>query len=161
MAQYDSLCRRSLKGKIPDLHSTDFRKRVGDCIYDFSDPSRPRLRASVHDEGNRFTDLGGLNAIISRHFYYFGNKAIALPPDLVPIVHQTQGHKSHANSPYVSQFVSWIESSFSPNEVCGEPQLKDSLTLDPGCRSVCAGGRRDDAVSDEEDESRGESARCT
>src|SRR5437870_11983954 len=33
MSEYDKFCSESLRNKIPDMHSPDFRRRVGDCIY--------------------------------------------------------------------------------------------------------------------------------
>jgi hypothetical protein len=50
MKKYDQFCQQSLRGKIPRWESGDFIERVGDCIYDFSRDSAPRIRRSVHDE---------------------------------------------------------------------------------------------------------------
>src|SRR5258706_1914853 len=76
---YDNLCEKKYPGKIPDWHSSEFARRVGDCIYDFSKGSRPAMRVGVHDERNRERDLGGINALISDHFSYFGDNPIRLP----------------------------------------------------------------------------------
>src|SRR2546429_3618769 len=89
LRDYDTFCRRQLRGKIPKWTSKDFIARVGDCIYDFSRPRRPLLRDSVHGEQNRKVDLGGRNALLSEHFYYFGDHPVQLPAHLRPIVHQT------------------------------------------------------------------------
>src|SRR5713226_6667476 len=32
--EYDIFCRRSLPEKIPEWTNSDFRRKVGDCIYD-------------------------------------------------------------------------------------------------------------------------------
>jgi hypothetical protein len=32
--EYDELCRASLGEKIPDWTNSDFRRKMGDCIYD-------------------------------------------------------------------------------------------------------------------------------
>lgn len=61
---YDILCQAKYPGKIPDWNNADFKRRVGDCIYDYSQGSPPKLRVSVHSESNRETDLGGVNALI-------------------------------------------------------------------------------------------------
>ncbi len=152
MAEYDNYCRKSLPEKIPDWNNSDFRRRVGDSIYDYSHPARPILHRSVHSEMNRQTDLGGLNALLSEHFYYFGDKPVDLPKMLLPIVHQTQGHKSHANERYVDQFVRWLEGTgHRRNAVLGEPQLKAQIMSfsDNKCRSVCS---KRDQEEDEQDE---------
>lgn len=150
MKDYDRFCQRSLPGKIPDSRSTDFRWRVGDCIYDFTEPSAPKLRPSVHNEDNRKTDLGGETALLSESFYYFANKPVPLPADLHPIVQRTQGHKSRANSEYVDAFVTWIEGlRFTPNRLYGEPQLKSRIMQAKDCRGVCAAQDREEDDGDE------------
>ncbi len=112
MQEYDEYCQRHHPRKIPQWRNRkDYRLRVGDCIYDYSDGEPPILRWSVHDEGNRERDLGGKCALLSNHFYYFGDKPIKLPDRLGPIIHATQGHKSDANQPYIEEFINWIESS--------------------------------------------------
>lgn len=138
--EYDSHCKIHLPGKIPDWTSSDFRRRVGDCIYDFSHPG-PKLRPGVHKETNRTKDLSGLSVLLSKHFYYFGDSPVRLPEFLRPIIHSTQGHKSHANAPYNRRFVDWIERFESRrNRLVGQPQLKKELmssTLE-GCRAICS-----------------------
>ena len=87
MKEYDDHCRKSLREKIPDWSkAADFRRKVGDSIYDYSHLGLPKLRPSVHTESNRKTDLGGLNVLLSDQFYYFGDKPINVPECLSPIV---------------------------------------------------------------------------
>lgn len=145
LKEYDEYCRKSLKAKIPGWRSKDIVKRVGDCIYDYSQPGEPRLRPGVHDEFNRETDLGGENALISDHFFYFGDDAVPLPAHLKPIVHQTQGHKSHANSRHAEQFVAWIEGlGFESNTVHSKPAMWEQMQ-EVDCRAKCS--KRDLAES--------------
>lgn len=139
--------------KIPMWNSEDFRHRVGDCIYDYSDGDEPSIRDSVHNESNRATDLGGENVIISDHFYYFGRATIHLPPSLFSIVHDTQGHKSKANELYKDAFIHWIEGlGHQCNVVLAEPQLKEWVqSLDPlTCRTKCAERNRKEDAEDRE-----------
>jgi len=140
MEEYDAFCRKHLRKKIPDWRSTDFRKRMGDSIYEYSGP-RPRLRRSVHGEGNQKTDLAGRNVLLSDHFYYFGNKPVELPGDLLGLVHGTQGHKSRANDRRAPRFVQWIEGEgFRKNVLLGQPQLKKKLAAmrHSACKQVCS-----------------------
>ena len=150
MRNYDQLCRTKRPNKIPDLQSNDYKRQVGDCQYDFSHGPEPKIRPGVHSELNRDRDLGGKNALLSEHFYYFGNKPIELPDDLKPIIHSTQGHKSTLNIPYVEPFESWIEETqYIKNRLYGEPQLKAKFESDPeGCKT-CA---RMDLEEDKTDE---------
>ena len=78
LQEYDQLCRNKHPKKIPDWFSKDFRRKVGDCIYDFSKDDVPNIRLGVHSEINRERDLGGENALLSKHFYYFGDKPIPI-----------------------------------------------------------------------------------
>lgn len=152
MAEYDDYCRKSLPNKIPEWGSSDFRRKVGDDIYDYSHPHLPELRPSVHTEENRKTDLRGENVLLSNHFYYFGNKPVELPKRLLPIVHDTQGHKSHANTRYAADFVAWLETAgYRRNTLHGEPQLKEMILSTSGdeLRSVCSRQHRE---QDEQDE---------
>jgi hypothetical protein len=141
MRDYDDYCHSALPAKIPDWRHGDFRRRVGDCIYDFSSGATPTVRDSVHTDANRERDLGGVNVLLSDHFYYFGNNSERLPDHLLPIVHQTQGHKSHANEEFAHPFVQWIDGlGIVPASLCGEPQMKHMiLAMTPDeCRSLCS-----------------------
>jgi len=95
--------------RIPDIKSVALVDRLGDCIYDFSTGMTVQ-RPSVHGENNIATDLSGENVLISYDFYYFGSSARQLPDYLLPICHQTQGHRSNSNTPYVDKFVAWVRS---------------------------------------------------
>lgn len=151
MKEYDAFCRTSLPGKVPDWTSSDFRRRVGDCIYDFALGIEPTLRRSVHNKDNRQTDLSGEKVLLSTHFYYFGDKPTALPQNLLALLHPMQGHKSHANDPYITEFIQWVEhQGWKGNTLLGEPQLQDRI-LEMGeeeCRSVCSQQHRKDDEAD-------------
>ncbi|TAE31144.1 MAG: hypothetical protein EAZ92_03090 [Candidatus Kapaibacterium sp.] len=148
LKEYDDYCRKELVKKIPLYKDADITKRVGDCIYDFT-LSPPKLRDSVHDEGNIKTDLGGKCALLSTHFYYFGKEPKALPLELYGIVQQGQGHRSSSNEPFVELFVSWITTEFSnlKNQVTAQPHYIDRLFKDDA--NTCA---RRHEQEDKEDE---------
>ena len=150
LQEYDNFCKKKYPNKIPDWYSSDFRRKVGDCIYDFSDVRNPKLRKSVHIEKNKEKDLRGENAIISNHFYYFGNKPISLPDNLKVIIKEGQRHKSKFNEPYVDDFINWIDNSgYEINKVNGEPQLKKEIMKNKDVCSICSNGRYEEAVKDE------------
>jgi hypothetical protein len=109
MKEYDDRAASEWPHRIPDLQSADLSERLGDCIYDFSS-GEPSQRRGVHGKNNIDTDLGGENVLLSWHFYYWGREAIGLPDDLLPICHQTQGHRSDSNAPYFGRFVNWLRS---------------------------------------------------
>ena len=124
LEKYDEFCQKHYPNKIPDWKNEDFRRRLGDCIYDFSSIP-PIIRKGVHNENNLERDLGGKYALLSSQFYYFGDSPIELAENLLPIIKEGQAHKSKSNDPYRESFVSWIEDlGFKPNIPHGSPQLK-------------------------------------
>jgi hypothetical protein len=148
LQEYDAFCRDELPQKIPKWSSPDLRRRVGDCIYDYSQGYRPRLRRGIHTEAMRANDLGGLNALLSENFYYFGQHAIPLPTWLHPIV-QKRGHKSDANEPYKARFVRWIRRQrHAHNKIVAKPALIHRL-VSPQCASECSERDCIDARMDE------------
>ena len=152
LRDYDGFCKGHCQNKIPQLRSQkEKRLRYGDCIYDYSDGEPPKQRWGIHKEENMQRDLGGEFALLSAHFYYFGDKPVSLPKNLHPIIHNTQGHKSHANQPYENEFISWISgSSYELNKLYGNPQLWPHEDEDIEItRSKCA---KRDLEADEEDE---------
>lgn len=121
LQEYDLRAAVEWPTRVPDFTSPDPSARLGDCIYDYSH-ANPRQRPGVHGPSNRATDISGENALISRHFYYFGNRAIQLPDFLLPICHQTQGHRSDSNAAYFDQFVSWLQGlGLLPGQLYGAP----------------------------------------
>ena len=135
LRDYDRLVRSNSWPRLPDFETSDHRDRLGDCIYDFSSGSEPRLRRSVHDHGNRKTDLSGQNVLISRDFYYFGKKAKKLPSDLLGIVHQNQGHRKAANHRYFPRFEEWIrKSGWEVGKLYGDPDFEIDWDNLGGCK---------------------------
>lgn len=132
LVEYDSFCQEKHPKKIPDWTHRDHRRRLGDCIYDFSqDP--PKQRPGVHDEENVKKDLRGKYSLLSNHFYYFGDNPIDLPVELRPIVIQGVGRRSGSNNPYITTFLSWIESlNLELNTLYGKSQL--NIFDDPSCQ---------------------------
>jgi hypothetical protein len=139
LKEYDQFCKTSLPKKIPQWQSGDERLRMGDCIYQYERGEHPRIRQAVHSERERRQDLGGKYALLSQHFYYFGDQPVPLPEYLHPIMHTTQGHKSIQNQPYAQSFVNWIEHlGYSSNKLYGNPQFAKKPSCKPNPKSSCA-----------------------
>jgi hypothetical protein len=120
LAEYDSLCRSELEIKVPRRPAKTYQEFAGDCVYNYSGSVMVQ-RPSVHGEDDINRDLGGKNALLSDHFFYFGNKAVPLPQDLWGIAKKGVAHQSRLNDPYREAFVSWIESTYQSNKLYGEP----------------------------------------
>jgi hypothetical protein len=134
LKEYDEQASDRFPHRIPNLESADLSERLGDCIYDYSQ-GIPLQRRSVHNSGNVETDLGGRNSLVSWEFYYFGNRALPLPADLLPICHQTQGHRSDLNAPFFDKFVAWVHSLDLAPGMYGWPDF----TVDWSAVSSCGG----------------------
>lgn len=123
MEDYDFYCRSYCIGKIPNWRTPNWKQKVGDSIYDFEKDGAPRIRRSVHDEGSRVRDLGGLYVLISRHFYYFGEQARPLPKEFRSLIKTSQGHKVVHDRALIDQFDVWV-SEFNRNKLYGNPQRR-------------------------------------
>ena len=149
MRDYDAFTQAKLREKVPVRRSKDTRRRLGDAIYEFS-TTPPTQRQGVHDTGNIRTDLGGKHALLSTHFYYFGDQAVSLPRHLRPIAQNRQGHRRGLNAPFVADFVAWIDGlGPKPGTLAGTPLL-DLYANDTASR-WCASGRAEDDEDERED----------
>ncbi len=152
MRDYDDFCQKNYPNKLPRWRAKeDYRLRLGDCIYDYSNGDNPKLRLSVHKEENQQTDMGGKYALISDQFYYFGDNSRQLPEALLGIVRNSPGHRSDANEPFIESFLQWLsQADLERNKLYGEPQRKKRFLIeDDSIRGECA---RRDLEQDEEDE---------
>ncbi|HEY5747229.1 MAG TPA: hypothetical protein VIU12_14200 [Chryseolinea sp.] len=148
LRKYDKYCKSILPNKIPDINNEDYRRRVGDCIYDYTDGYDHTLRPSVHGKGNVERDLRGINALLSEEFYYFGDHAEDIPKEFSILVRQGQGHQSTRNQFIKDEFVLWIASSFEKNKIYGNPQVRVEFKEDAE-GNTCASVRRESADEDE------------
>lgn len=120
LAEYDAYCRLYLPNKIPQLQSADRRLHAGDCVYAYTDEPLPAIRESMHSKEYLPRDLGGHNALLSDHFYYFGAAAVHIPFALRHIIKRNQGHSRIENELLLAQFTDWI-SGFELNKLYGDP----------------------------------------
>lgn len=151
MEEYDDFTRKELSVKIPNHQSADLFRQCGDSIYDFSTiPSK--IRQSVHSEKNRDNDLSGQYVLLSDHFFYFGSDVKFkddLPLKLQAIIKDGPGYRSRANSNYVAEFLTWIESLGRPQG--GRPP-DPLLWLEEDCQTIlqsCAAQHCKEAEEDE------------
>lgn len=145
MADYDTFCQKQHPYKIPDQTSRDWRRQLGDCLYDYSKGSPPTQRKGQHRAVDQDRDLSGENALISNHFYYFGEHPVPLPEDLYPLIKKSQGHKIVRNPALIARFEEWV-SRQELNVVGSDPQLRFETeakmqrqpTANGGCASSCS-----------------------
>jgi hypothetical protein len=128
--EYDQYCQSNLPDKLPKWFNKDWRKRLGDCIYDYTKGEEPSIRMAVHKELNRSKDLSGHNALLSNHFYYFGEEPRPIPAALKRIVIKAQGHLVFDDQKLISRFEKWI-GKFKKNKIYADPQRKYLFDLSP------------------------------
>lgn len=145
LEEYDNYCKKYLPNKIPKVTSPDYRRKVGDCIYDFSN-KEPKLRKGVHDSSNLPVDLGGVYSLLSDKFWYFGDKPIDLPVELHSIIKSGQGHRSKSNQEYLGKFLLWVNDlKYEKNTILGDPQIKiDFENIDDCSKLRCKSGKKDE-----------------
>lgn len=122
LAEYDQFCSENLKEKIPSWFNRDWRRRMGDCIYDYSNQNEPILRKGVHNQSNMARDLTGNCSLLSNEFYYFGEEPRIIPQNLKRIIKKNQGHLRIEDPNLLSDFETWIN-QFKKNKIYAEPQL--------------------------------------
>lgn len=152
LKDYDIFCQKNLQNKIPKWLDRDWRKRMGDCIYNYANGSEPKLREGVHNELNRERDLGGQNALLSSHFYYFGEEPRLLPNNLKEIIKQNQGHKKIERKDLIENFESWIK-QFDKNKISADPQMKFEFDKTPSEDQIakCASRHIEDDINEIEE----------
>jgi hypothetical protein len=140
LLEYDQFCKTFIPKKKPDWRNRDYRMRMGDCIYNFTaGPDNPKLRTGIHTEENEERDLSGCYALVSKQYYYFGNRPLMLPDTFLPIVEVKKGYRVDANQENVESFVSWLESlDIMPNKAIGDPQLKKQYSLEKELQAICS-----------------------
>lgn len=123
LEEYEKYCRAKLKIKIPIWGSNVFEEMVGDCIYyNFSTKKLPEIKKGVHNKSNRRKDLRGINALLSNHFYYFGDKPVKIPKQFRSIIKKNQGHLKITDQQFIGKFVKWLRKNFQENKLYGDPQ---------------------------------------
>ena len=132
---YDKFCIENLPNKIPKWFDRNWTKRMGDCIYDFRDGAKPTMRKGVHNEINRERDIGGENALLSNHFYYFGEEPRLLPEHLKPIIKKNQGHLKIEQHEIIDSFEKWII-QFDKNKIYADPQLRHEFDRTPSDEQI-------------------------
>jgi hypothetical protein len=151
LKDYDEHCLKNLPRKIPDIKKEDNRGHVGDCIYHFKD-NEIKMRPGVHGLSNKETDLNGKYALLSDHYYYFGDNPIDLKEELYPIIKKGQGHKSKFNIPYEKLFLDWIEElDLIPNKLYGKPQIEIDFSKRKKEVEIISKERLQNCLEDEEE----------
>ena len=112
--------------KKPILTGT-WRQRCGDNIYYIEKDDWCQLPSPYHyTASHRIKDTKHPYMFISRRFYYFGEKAIALPNRLKGLIWTRQGCMSNFEPELVKKFINWLEMQFDPGKH-GEPMDRDAL----------------------------------
>jgi hypothetical protein len=135
MADYDLYCKENLKKKIAFIDRKDWRRIVGDSIYDYSQGDIPRLRKVLHKEKDKKRDLGGKYTLLSTQFYYFGNETIKIPTEFSEIIKNEQGHLVIRDISLIKSFLNWLTQNFEKNKLYGDPQLQ--WQIDKGLSGEC------------------------
>lgn len=110
--------------------STDWREACGDNVYHknsigewVSDPLSFHHKPDLIEQ-----DLKHPFVFVSKHYFYFGEKAPEIPARFHGLLRDRQGCKCDYPASLVKEFIKWVESTYSPG-VHADP--RDRLT--PSC----------------------------
>jgi hypothetical protein len=137
MSKYDDWALEKSPIKRVDFQSSDYKKKLGDSIYEFKNIHQIKQRPGIHNKENIKNDLSGEYTLISNNFIYFGDQAIDIPFYLLDMIKQKSGHRSDANQSYLNKFLKWKDelfNEFGKNQLIGKPQLPLSKE---DCYSQC------------------------
>lgn len=101
--------------KIPNFNKSGVIYKCGDNIYQPLPNSNFRQLQSMHsngnneDCGNKQRDLSGANVLISKKYYYFGSRALPLPPSFEELI-VGRAHKNKFTAQFISSFLKFIQS---------------------------------------------------
>jgi hypothetical protein len=121
---------RRFRLKKPAPSSRDPRRHVGDNIYYRECGRWHQFPGGTHDHADKKKDTGGKNALVSRHFYYFGHNAVDLPASLKPLAQGGRGHRTFGLNE-VTALARWLRGTFG-HGVHGKPAGMEGAPCDPG-----------------------------
>lgn len=124
--------------KKPDPEGKAIR-RCGDNIYYKDTTGHWRQRRSLHTPEQMEHDLGGLNVLVARRFYYCGENAVPVPPEYAALVCRGRGHRCNFPEQLVEDFVAWLSDRFLPGRL-GRPSNRLPTAPEAGSQS-CGSGR--------------------
>ena len=102
------------------------RQKYGDNIYYFDETQNKFVQVNSHhslddgttNENNYSRDISGRNALISRYFWYFGDRAPEIPEKLVPfIVKNGIGHRIVKEEEIIASFSAWLIENHKPGYI--------------------------------------------
>ena len=76
--------------------------------------------------------------LVSRHFYYFGAKAIRIPNRFTDLEKRVRGFKNNFDPAYIGRFVKWLNGRFRPGKH-GRPcqNSPEEPKMASSCKSSC------------------------
>lgn len=106
---------RRFENKIPDYSRGEVVWKAGDNIYKPLTNNAFQQLQSMHSDGvnenpeTKAHDLGGVNVLIAKNFYYFGGSGPKLPPHLDELK-VGRGHKCRFSEKTIADFLEYISS---------------------------------------------------
>ena len=118
--------------KKPVIAGT-WRQRCGDNIYYLENDQWGQIASPYHySKKDLRKDTRHPYMFISKHFYYFGEKAPAIPERFKEILWNRQGCKYDHDPDVGEGFIGWLADTFQPGKH-GEPMDRDVDDLDAKC----------------------------
>lgn len=81
---------------------------LGDNIYEKKGSKWIQRENPDHDESHMEYDLTGINVVICKRFWYFGDHPEELQPRFRELIKTGPGHKRFEETPLIKQFLAWL-----------------------------------------------------
>jgi len=111
--------------KKPIIDGT-WRQRCGDNMYYQENNGKWRQHPTAHHatKASMTQDLKHPYVFVSKHFFYFGEKAPEIPDKFKGLIWSRSGCKCSHNPEVVKAFIKWMESNYNPG-IIGLPMDRD------------------------------------
>lgn len=111
--------------KKPVVHGS-WCERCGDNMYYKGEQGQWVQHRTIHHRSPEIIkkDLKHPTVFIAEYFYYFGDKAIVMPPEYQELIWKRQGVKSDYDGEVVEKFLGWLKENFSSG-ILGKPNDND------------------------------------
>ncbi|NHA05459.1 hypothetical protein G7092_16735 [Mucilaginibacter sp. HC2] len=103
-----------LNGSLVELYGDNFYHRDAKTNDWIQEDSAHSLDGGVVNEDHLKADTGGEFVLISKTFYYFGDKAFKIPDQFLEICNRGRNVKSNAIPALVAdQFIAWLSQNYT------------------------------------------------
>jgi hypothetical protein len=118
---------KRFESKKPKPDGTLIQQCGDNIYYQLGTGEWRRLPSRFHNNEEKFIqDVGQADhpVFVAEHYYYFGDRRVAIPDELAGVIKRGQGLGIIHNEHLIVEFVTWLEANYKPGRI-GKPTMKD------------------------------------